>query len=109
MPVLEELGVLDDVERAGVPKKWGATMLWGEDPDPWSWRFSETNRAYPHAYQVWRPTFDKILLDNARVRGVLSPRRPFRNRRHTRRRQGDRSQIPLGRRLRPLHPRQLGH
>ena len=70
MPVLEELGVLDDVERAGFPKKWGATMLWGEDPDPWSWRFSETNRAYPHAYQVWRPTFDKILLDNARAHGV---------------------------------------
>ena len=70
MPVLESLGVMDDVERAGFPKKWGATMLWGEDPTPWSWRFSETNRAYPHAYQVWRPTFDKILLDNARARGV---------------------------------------
>ena len=70
MPVLEELGVLDDVEAAGFPRKWGATMLWGREPEPWSWYFSETNRTYPHAYQVWRPTFDKILLENARSAGV---------------------------------------
>ena len=70
MPVLEELGVLSQVEAAGFPKKWGATMLWGRQPEPWSWYFSETNRTYPHAYQVWRPTFDKILLDNARSAGV---------------------------------------
>ena len=70
MPVLEELGVLDRVDAAGFPRKWGATMLWGREPEPWSWYFSETNRTYPHAYQVWRPTFDKILLDNARDAGV---------------------------------------
>ena len=70
MPVLEELGVLDKVEAAGFPKKWGATMLWGREPEPWSWYFKETNRTYPHAYQVWRPSFDKILLDNARASGV---------------------------------------
>ena len=70
MPVLEELGVLRQVEAAGFPKKWGATMLWGRDADPWSWHFRETNRTYPHAYQVWRPTFDKILLDNARAKGA---------------------------------------
>ena len=45
-------------------------MLWGSDPEPWSWYFSETNRTWPHAYQVWRPTFDNILLDNARSLGV---------------------------------------
>jgi len=70
MPVLEELGVLGQVEATGYPKKWGATMLWGREHEPWSWYFSETNKTYPHAYQVWRPTFDKILLDNARSCGV---------------------------------------
>ena len=45
-------------------------MVWGRDPEPWSWRFSETNAQYPHAYQVWRPTFDHILLQNARAHGV---------------------------------------
>ncbi len=70
MPVLEDLGVLPAVESAGFPRKWGATMVWGKDPDPWSWRFQETNRRYPHAYQVWRSEFDRILLDNARACGV---------------------------------------
>ena len=70
MPVLEDLGVLDQMERAGFQKKWGATMLWGRDPEPWSWYFKETNRSYPHAYQVWRPSFDKILLDNTRAASV---------------------------------------
>ena len=70
MPILEDLGVLEQVESAGFPKKYGATMLWGSDPEPWSWYFRETNRTWPHAYQVWRPTFDKILLDNARDLGV---------------------------------------
>ncbi len=70
MPILQNLGVLKQVEAAGFPKKYGATMLWGSDPEPWSWRFSETNRTWPHAYQVWRPAFDKILLDNARANGV---------------------------------------
>ena len=70
MPVLEDLGVLPQIEAAGFPKKWGATMIWGREPDAWSWRFSETNRAYPYAYQVSRAEFDKILLDNARAEGV---------------------------------------
>ena len=70
MPILHDLGVLDQIESAGFPKKYGATMLWGSDPEPWSWYFRETNRTWPHAYQVWRPTFDKILLDNARSLGV---------------------------------------
>ena len=70
MPVLRELGVLERVEREGFPKKRGATMLWGRRREPWSWRFAETNRTYPYAYQVWRPTFDAILLDNARESGA---------------------------------------
>ena len=45
-------------------------MVWGTDSEPWSWYFSETNRTHPHSYQVWRPTFDKLLLDNARAVGV---------------------------------------
>ena len=70
MPILQDLGVLDQVASFGFPEKYGATMLWGSDPEPWSWYFKETNRTWPHAYQVWRPTFDKILLDNARANGV---------------------------------------
>ncbi len=70
IPVLEELGVLPAVESQGFLKKWGATMVWGQDRAPWSWFFGETNRRYPHAYQVWRPQFDQLLLDNAAAQGV---------------------------------------
>ena len=70
MPVLEELGAMEAVQAAGFLPKYGASMVWGRDPEPWSWHFRETSIQYPHAYQVWRPTFDQILLDNARASGV---------------------------------------
>ena len=70
MPVLEELGAMEAVQAAGYLPKYGATMVWGRDPEPWSWHFRETSVQYPHAFQVWRPTFDHILLDNALARGV---------------------------------------
>jgi flavin-dependent dehydrogenase len=70
MPVLEELGALPAVQQAGFLPKWGATMVWGREKTPWSWYFRETNQRYPHAYQVWRPQFDRVLLDNSRAHGV---------------------------------------
>ena len=70
LPVLEELGVLPAVQGEGFLPKWGATMVWGRDRTPWSWYFRETNQRYPHSYQVWRPRFDQLLLENARTSGV---------------------------------------
>jgi flavin-dependent dehydrogenase len=70
IPVLEELGALPAVEKAGFLPKYGATMVWGSGDAPWSWYFKETSQRYPHSYQVWRPEFDKILLDNAKGQGV---------------------------------------
>ena len=70
IPVLEELGALPTVESAGFLPKYGATMVWGNGDAPWSWYFKETSQRYPHSYQVWRPQFDKILLDNAKAQGV---------------------------------------
>ena len=70
LPVLDELGVLPAVQAAGFLPKWGATMVWGKDDKPWSWYFRETNPNHPHAYQVWRPVFDQLLLENSRACGV---------------------------------------
>ncbi|MCS5669156.1 MAG: FAD-dependent oxidoreductase [Dehalococcoidia bacterium] len=70
IPVLEELGALSAIENAGFLKKYGATMVWGTGDTPWSWYFKETSQRYPHSYQVWRPQFDQILLDNAKDQGV---------------------------------------
>ena len=70
VPVLERLGALPAVEAAGFLPKYGATMVWGSDPEPWSWYFRETNRSYPSAFQVVRSEFDRILLDHARACGA---------------------------------------
>lgn len=70
LPILDELGALPAVEAAGFTRKWGATMVWGSGKEPWSWRFGETNKTHPHAYQVWRPQFDQILLENAAAAGA---------------------------------------
>ncbi len=70
IPVLEELGALPAIEAQGFLPKWGATMVWGKESAPWSWYFKETNQRHPHSYQVWRPRFDELLLDNARQNGV---------------------------------------
>ena len=70
IPILESLGVMEEVREAGFTVKPGATMIWGRDREPWSWYFKETHATYPHSYQVWRPEFDAILLNNARRSGV---------------------------------------
>jgi flavin-dependent dehydrogenase len=70
MPVLEELGVLDQVRAEGFLPKYGASMVWGTDRDRWSWYFRETNRQYPSTFQVVRARFDQILLENSRANGV---------------------------------------
>ncbi|MAF39427.1 MAG: tryptophan halogenase [Chloroflexi bacterium] len=70
IPILEELGALPAVETASFLPKHGATMVWGSGDAPWSWYFKETSQRYPHSYQVWRPQFDQILLDNAKAQGV---------------------------------------
>jgi flavin-dependent dehydrogenase len=70
MPILDALGVLPRLEAQGYLKKWGATMVWGTTPEPWSWHFRETNTQFPHAYQVWRPAFDQMLLENAAASGA---------------------------------------
>ena len=70
IPILEELGALPAVESAGFLTKYGATMVWGTGDAPWSWYFKETSQRYPHSYQVWRPQFDQILLENAKAQGV---------------------------------------
>ena len=70
IPILESLGVMDEVRDAGFTVKPGATMIWGTEQEPWSWHFRETHASNPHSYQVWRPEFDAILLNNARRSGV---------------------------------------
>jgi len=70
LAVLDDIGALAKIEAEGFTRKRGATMSWGRDDQPWSWYFKETNRRFPHSYQVWRPRFDQILLQHSDACGV---------------------------------------
>ncbi len=71
IPILEELGLKERIANSGFLPKYGATMVWGKDNKPWSWRFSETNKQNTHSYQVSRPIFDEILLRRSEELGVF--------------------------------------
>ncbi|TDD33889.1 FAD-dependent oxidoreductase [Actinomadura sp. KC06] len=67
------LGVTKELEDANFMVKRGGTLLWGSNPEPWTFSFSISSKfsgAGATAFQVERMKFDKILLDNARRNGV---------------------------------------
>jgi halogenation protein CepH len=69
VPVLHELGAIDAVEAAGATKKYGISLIWGDDPEPWSVDFDEIC-PHPYAYEVKRAEFDNLLLSHARILGA---------------------------------------
>jgi flavin-dependent dehydrogenase len=71
LPILETLGVLDEVRTIGVPK-YGAEFCPGDHGrDPETIYFAEAiDKGYPFAYQVRRSEFDQLLYRNAQARGV---------------------------------------
>ncbi|MGH3171110.1 MAG: tryptophan 7-halogenase [Trebonia sp.] len=67
------LGVTEQLAQAGFTIKRGGTQRWGANPEPWTFSFSVSPKMSgdtSFAYQVERSKFDKILLDNARRKGV---------------------------------------
>ncbi|MEV7427875.1 tryptophan 7-halogenase [Streptomyces sp. NPDC091212] len=67
------LGVTEELENSGFMKKHGGTFRWGLNAEPWTFDFSVSAKfsgPTSYAYQVERMKFDKILLDNARRKGV---------------------------------------
>src|SRR5580698_2229212 len=70
LPVFERLGVADQVRALGVYKR-GADF---EASNERGYNLFDFGRAIgaspPHAYQVWRQDFDKLLFDNAAQRGA---------------------------------------
>ena len=70
LPLLERLGVLDQVKAVGM-QKWAAEFV-----SPWhdhtqEFRFADAwDKSMPFAYQVRRSEFDEILIRNAAKCGV---------------------------------------
>ncbi len=70
LPILEALGVMPAIERAGFIRKPGGTFIWGSGKEPWSFFFREDPGGRPHAFHVLRSQFDHILLRHAASLGV---------------------------------------
>ena len=70
LPVFERLGVLDKVRALGVFKP-GADFEADNDRGYNTYAFARAiGNSPPHAYQVWRQDFDKMLYDHARECGA---------------------------------------
>jgi flavin-dependent dehydrogenase len=70
LPVFERLGVLDKVRALGIFKP-GADFEADNDRGYNTYAFARAiGDSPPHAYQVWRQDFDKMLYDHARESGA---------------------------------------
>lgn len=66
IPVLRDIGVLDEIEAAGFVRKRGSVFVWGAPRIE-----AALPMPYPHyAYQVERSRFDQIMCDHARRCGA---------------------------------------
>ena len=70
MPLLERLGVYDEVKRIGMPK-YGAEFNSPEHGFPITFDFSKAwDKTYPSAFEVRRSEYDEILFRNAARKGA---------------------------------------
>ncbi len=70
LPIFERLGVLDKVRALGVFKP-GADFEADNERGYNTYKFDRAiGNSPPHAYQVWRQDFDKMLFDHARECGA---------------------------------------
>jgi flavin-dependent dehydrogenase len=70
LPLLEKLGVQEEVARIGMVK-YGAEFISPYHGKTTTFNFAEAwNKNFPYAYQVRRSEFDLILLNNARSKGA---------------------------------------
>jgi len=74
LPILERLGVADEVQAIGV-RKAGADFTCEVDGQSSLLQTFRFNRALgespPHAWEITRSQFDELLFDNAQRKGVL--------------------------------------
>jgi halogenation protein CepH len=68
------LGIRDELQAQGYPRKLGACFRWGKSPDIWCFDFTSATALNKsdagYAWQVERAKFDDLLLRNAQKKGV---------------------------------------
>lgn len=71
LPILEDLGVAEQVRDIGIVK-YGAEFNSVDHDKPVTYYFAGAfNKQWPHAYEVKRSQFDQILLNNCKTHKVV--------------------------------------
>lgn len=72
LPILDKLGVLDEVDQIGI-RKYGVEFNCESRNKPTTYYFENAlNKNHPYAYEVQRAKYDKILFNNAKRKGVTT-------------------------------------
>ena len=70
LPLFDELGITDQIERIGMPK-FGVEFVSPYHNKAVSFEFANAwDKGFPYSFHVKRSKFDHILLDNARAKGA---------------------------------------
>ncbi|MFI8537437.1 NAD(P)/FAD-dependent oxidoreductase [Streptomyces aquilus] len=67
---MAELGLTERMEAKGFERKYGGTVVWGNNEIPWNFAFA-TGGKIPYAYHTRRADLDTMILDRARELGAI--------------------------------------
>ncbi|MFI9154594.1 NAD(P)/FAD-dependent oxidoreductase [Streptomyces sp. NPDC053367] len=70
MRPMAELGITDRMDARGFERKYGGTLVWGNEQVPWNFSFIEGG-AYEYAFHTRRADMDSLILDRARELGAF--------------------------------------
>ncbi|WP_194916122.1 NAD(P)/FAD-dependent oxidoreductase [Catenulispora rubra] len=68
MRPMEELGLTERMDARGFERKYGGTLVWGNEQIPWVFSFIEGGHS--HAFHTRRADLDTLILDRARELGA---------------------------------------
>lgn len=70
MRPMQELGITERMDARGFERKYGGTLVWGNEQIPWNFSFVEGG-AHDHAFHTRRADMDSMILDRARELGAF--------------------------------------
>ncbi|MDJ0463788.1 NAD(P)/FAD-dependent oxidoreductase [Streptomyces sp. H27-C3] len=68
MRPMEEMGLTERMDERGFERKYGGSLVWGNNQVPWKFGFLKGK--YPYAYHTRRADLDAMILDRARELGA---------------------------------------
>ncbi|MFZ3473462.1 NAD(P)/FAD-dependent oxidoreductase [Streptomyces sp. 4.24] len=68
MRPMEEMGLTERMDERGFERKYGGSLVWGNNQVPWKFGFLKGK--YPYAFHTRRADLDAMILDRARELGA---------------------------------------